>query len=265
MNRTIRIDSKAYDIASDDDYLATMPPDFEPAMVALFKALIAPGMVVADVGANIGLTALLFATLARQVAAFEPAPSTFALLQRNLARSGCTNVEAVNLGLGDTSQELTLTFHSRNRSGGFVSGHVKLGTDYTTEQIRIDTLDNFYARTGTLPDFIKIDVEGFEPHVIRGGKTLMATHKPTVVLELNHFCLNVLQRVTLPDFFDQLRGVFPLLFAIGADNKSIVDLHIPDNAYHVMHAHVTSFAYPNIVAGFDPVLQTRLADLCANA
>lgn len=268
MQRSIIIGQTAYDIVSDDIYLTQMSAEFEPRMVDLFRALIRPDMIVADIGANIGMTAILFAGLARQVYAFEPAPSTFALLSTNLAAARVANVTPFNIGLGETRQAMTLTFATRNRAGGFVSQHVKPDRGYTTEAIRIETLDSvfgFQADRPALPDFIKIDVEGFEPHVIRGGRNLLAAHQPVVVLELNHFCLNVLQRVTLPDFFDLLRSVFPVLFAIGADNQSIVSLHDPDAAYNVMHGHVTRFAYPNIVAGFDPGVADTLAALSARA
>ena len=270
MQRLIRIGDKSFEISSDDLYLSQMPPVFEPAMVSLFRALITPGMTVLDVGANIGMTALLFSQLAREVYAFEPAPSTYALLQTNLAAARLTNVETFNLGLGETAQNLTLTFATQNRSGGFVSGHIKPEAGYTTENIVIGTLDGLYGAGGPVqnlrkPDFIKLDVEGFEPHVIRGGRRVLARHKPVVVLELNHFCLNVLQRITVPDFFDLLRSVFPVLFAIGADNRSIGNLHDPDTAYNVMHAHVTQFHYPNIVAGFDPAIVDKLAILSRDA
>lgn len=252
MKRSIQIGRRTYEVTSDDIYLANMSAMFEPSMVALFQSLIEPGMVVADIGANIGMTSLLFSDLAEKVYAFEPSPSTFTLLVQNLQAAEATNVEPLNIGLGEAGQNLTLTFASDNRSGGFVSRYVQPEAGHTTENIKIETLDSVFFDNRPRPDFIKIDAEGFEPHVIQGGKTLIAAQKPVVVLELNHFCLNVLQRVTLPDFFDLLRSVFPVLLAVDADNRAIVDLHRPDFAYSVMHGHVTQFRYPNIVGAFDP-------------
>ena len=265
MKRSIKIGATSYDISSDDAYLRDMPPEFEPDMVDLFASLITPQMVVADVGANIGMTALLFSDLARKVYAFEPSPSTFALLSENLAAAGKSNIELCNLGLGDQPQSQTITFSNNNRSGGFVSQHIQPVVGYTTENIEISTLDWFFSAKDQRPDFIKMDVEGFEPHVIRGGRSLLAAQKPVVVLELNHFCLNVLQRVTLPDFFDLLRSVFPVLIAVNQGNLLMADLHNADMAYNVMHAHVTRFAFPNIVAGFDPALVGKLAALAQKA
>lgn len=263
MKREIRVGTQSYAFESDDIYLSRMPETFEPHMVRLFSALVRPDMVVADVGANIGMTAVLFSQLGKAVYAFEPSPSTYDFLTRNIAAAGCTNVETVNIGLGDQACDLTLTFAETNRSGGFVSSTVRPDAGHRTEDIRIETLDGFFGGDRPSPDFIKIDVEGFEPNVIRGGQRLLAKARPVVVLELNHFCLNVLQRVALPDFMDLLRATFPVAIAVDADNRHMGNLHEPAAAYAVMHAHVTQFRYPNVVCGFDMGLHQILADLRA--
>jgi hypothetical protein len=92
-------------------------------------------------------------------------------------------------------------------------------------------------------------VEGFERNVIEGLQETLTFHRPVVVLELNHWCLNVLQRTSVPDFLDFLRSVFPYLYAIEKDD--VRDLHNHNDAYHVMYHHVVGgFKYPNIVAAY---------------
>lgn len=264
MKRTIKVGETMREINSDDKYLSNMSPEFEPHMTALFKALIKPNMVVADIGANIGMTALLFSDLAKHVYAFEPGRSTYAFMQENVA--GVKNIEPVNIGMGERSEDQTLTFAKSNRSGGFVSNAIKVDNPgHVTESIRIDTLDNYFFDRPLRPDFIKMDVEGFEPAVLRGAKALITNKKPTVVLELNHFCLNVLQRVTLPDFFDQLRSLFPVLLAVDTDNVKLANLHVPDAAYTVMHHHATSFRFPNIVCGFSDEIHRQMQAVSAKA
>lgn len=261
MKRPIRIGAKSYEFESDDNYLARMGESFEPHMVALFRALVKPNMVVADIGANIGMTAVLFSELAKSVYAFEPAPSTFGFLKANIESSGCKNVQAVNIGLGDAPEDSRLTFAATNRSGGFVSAGLELTNGYVTEDIRIETIDSFFTGNIPRPDFIKIDVEGFEPRVIRGGMETIAARRPTVVLELNHFCLNVMHRVTVPDFVDLLRAVFPVLIAVDKGNRDLGNMHETNAAYRVMHDHVTAFRFPNIVCGFDMGIHRTLANL----
>ena len=260
MEKTIWIGENLYTLASDDAYLDTMGDKFEPHMVQLFKCLIKPNDVVADVGGNIGMTAILFSGLARKVYAFEPSPSTFAILKTNLSRAQTSNVEAVNLGLGERSEKLTITFAANNRSGGFISDKLSL-KNHVTEEVQIESLDHFFSRAADRPDFIKIDVEGYEGSVIRGAYDTIKAKRPLVTLELNHFCLNVLRRITVPDFLDFLRSVFPFLYAVDTDNTTIADLHDEEWSYRVMHEHLTRFRFPNLVGGFDPALTATLKEL----
>ncbi|RKR70109.1 FkbM family methyltransferase [Acidovorax sp. 94] len=178
MEKIIKIDGENYTVSSDDNYLDAMGDEFEPHMVELFKSLIGPQDVVADIGANIGLTALLFSNLARKVIAFEPSPSTYKILKHNLTRAGKSNVEAVNLGLGQQPETLNITFAKNNRSGGFVSEKIRPESGHVTEEIFIDTLDNVFATAENSPRFLKIDVEGFEKNVIKGGQISCPSRNP---------------------------------------------------------------------------------------
>nr|WP_281432331.1 FkbM family methyltransferase [Desulfatitalea alkaliphila] len=232
-------------------------------MVQLFRTLIGSNDVVADIGANIGMTAILFASLARKVFAFEPSPSTYKILIGNLFQAGANNVEAFSLGFGSIAESLTITFAINNRSGGFVSNKIRIETGHVTENIRIDTVDHYFGNAEIIPNFLKIDVEGFELDVIKGGMGFLQKHRPTVVMEMNHFCLDVLQRITIPDFLDFMRSAFPYLFAIDTDNSTIIDLHDADRSYYVMHEHVVRQRFPNIVGGFDQSLKAKLNALSA--
>src|SRR5688572_20118403 len=99
--KKIRIGEKTYVISSDDTYLEQIGTEFEPQMVALFKSLISKEGRVIDVGANVGCTTILFGELAGQVDSFEPSPTTFAFLARNVERAGLENVTLHNLALGE--------------------------------------------------------------------------------------------------------------------------------------------------------------------
>lgn len=241
-----------YRMESDDDYLNHIRGAFEPQMVALFDALLQPQDTVLDIGANIGCTAILFGSRCRRVVGFEPSPSTYRFLQKNLTASGLTNVTAHNVGLGKTAGRYELTFAADNRSGGFVSDKMQASTGHHVEAIEIAQGDAFLRGAGVKHvDFVKIDVEGFEQDVIEGLADTLAACKPVVTLELNHWCLNVFRRTSVPDFFDFLRSVFPYLYAVGTDD--IRKLHDTDDAYHVMYRHVVGgFEYPNIVGAFEP-------------
>lgn len=261
LKRTINIGAATYTVVSDDRYLARMGHDFEPDLLELLGTFMDRSTGVADVGANIGLTTLFFAQNARQVVAFEPSPSTFRFLEQNVAASGHENCLLINCGLGNCRQDSEITFSTQDRSGAYVSTLVRPVRDHVTERVLIDTLDSVWRQRPVPLDFLKIDVEGFEQEVIEGGLATIERYKPTVVLELNHWCLNAFRRRCVPDFFDFLRGVFPVLHAVDHDNRAIRDLRDNDEAYEVMHEHIVRSRFPNIVAGFDPAIRKTLLRL----
>ncbi len=256
---TIEIGSKKYVISSDDSYLDYIGNGFEPEMVVLFGVLASRDDVVLDVGANIGCTAILFGELCRSVCAFEPSFTTFAFLEKNVANSGLRNVILRNIGLGEDAGEYTLISHPSNRSGSFVSNRVQASPGHTLEKIVIRRLDDT-VESMNLPkiDLIKIDVEGFEGHVLRGATRTLSSCRPLVVLELNHWCLNAFQRVSIPDFLDFLRSRFPILLAV--DGSSYLNLHDAGESYIVMYHHILQMRFPNIVAAFDEVRLSRFRD-----
>lgn len=267
-----KIGGKNYDIGSDDNYLEHIKGEFEPEMVVLFKSLIRPHDTVLDIGANIGCTSILFGSLAKKVYSFEPSPTTYSYLEKNVQRARLERVTPVNVGLGKESGIFELTFSESDRSGGFVSNLTSASAGHQVEQIKIIKGDDFISE-GSIArvDFIKIDVEGFEKRVIEGLSTTIIRDQPIVVLELNHWCLNALQRTSVPDFFDFLRSVFPHLYAVDMryvrnlkdkirrkllpsfyDVKDAKNLHDLNASYHVMNRHILNgFSYPILVGAFD--------------
>ncbi|MGQ0715208.1 MAG: FkbM family methyltransferase [Gemmatimonadaceae bacterium] len=134
-----------------------------------------------DAGANIGIWSVAAARRMRpggQIFAFEPAPETFRLLQ-DMARvaQGPGRVTPVESALGKDEGQTQLV----------------LGDDSTTNHIGdrgvavpLTTLDAFCETNRIQPSAIKIDVEGAELDVLRGGAGLLAMHGPTIALELHN-------------------------------------------------------------------------------
>jgi len=253
-----RIGNETYRLVSDDDYLGRVEGVFEPEMSTLYTRLIRPNDVVLDVGANIGCTSILFSRLAAKVYSFEPSPTTFLFLQQNLLAAGASNVSAFNCGLGSRASTETLTFASNNRSGGFVSNKLQLEAGHETEVITIADGDSFLtAQNAEHVDLIKIDVEGFELEVLAGMKSLLQRNRPVVVLEMNHWCLNAFQRITVPEFIDTLLAYFPVLYAVNGDE--LMNLHDADQRYLVTMEHITQgMKFQNLIGCYD---QARIAPL----
>lgn len=245
----IAINGQEFSVITDDTYLDHMNGVFEPDTSAILSS-IAHGTIL-DIGANIGLTTLLHAPMASQVHAFEPSPTTFKLLQQNVAQAGLGNVVLHNYGLGEKPGSFELTFAPSNRSGAFVSDQTQASVGHTVEQIHIRRMDDFVADNSiSNVDMIKIDVEGFELHVLRGGALTLQNHRPVVALEMNHWCLNAFQRISIPDFIDALLATFPIVLALQGDHHR--DLADPSSRYTVMHRHINMFWYQTLVCAFTP-------------
>ena len=255
MDFLIDIGGKDYTLASDDQYLGTLGRIFEPRSVELFRTIAGSPRTIFDVGANVGCTALLFADMAATVHAFEPSPSTFDFLRSNV--DCATNVKPHNFGLGSKRQTNQITYNELNRSGGFVSKGTKTNDGHITESIQIDTIDRFVRKQSIRDvDFIKIDVEGYEAHVIQGAKRTLKRQQPVVTMELNHWCLNAYQRTSVPDFFDFMRSVFPVLYAI--EGSTFLDLHDPKESYIAMYCHIVCGMHKSLVGAFH---DSQLANL----
>ncbi|MEM9276109.1 MAG: FkbM family methyltransferase [Cyanobacteria bacterium P01_F01_bin.143] len=273
----LKIGDKKYQIVSDDDYLPQMRSGlkssiinliktlinqngFEPKMVKLFQTLIKDDDLVMDIGANIGCTSILFGELADQVISFEPSPTTFNLLQKNIQQSGLENITLHNYALGSSNITSQITYSPANRSGGFISNKTRISTGHVTEKIEARRLDDIIDNLEIQKiDFIKIDVEGFEKEVIEGARNAIERFRPIIVLELNHWCLNAFQRITIPDFFDYLQSIFPILYAVEGDYYA--DLYDERDRYKIMYNHIINFKFSNIVAAFE---QEQLIRLLAN-
>jgi FkbM family methyltransferase len=159
---------------------------YEYKQTRYFKSLLSPGAVVADVGANVGYYSLVAAPLvgsAGQVYAFEPMGAQFAQLCANVMRNSLRQVNLVNLALSDEVGEATITLEDENNTG---SASLRGGTGSAgSEKVQVSTLDHYF---GSQPlqrlDVVKIDVEGFETAVLRGGEGTIGRFRPVVMIEV---------------------------------------------------------------------------------
>ena len=135
-----------------------------------------PDWVVFDVGANVGIYAILLSRLAPRghIHAFEPT-ETASLLRRNLDFHQARNVSVHPLAVGA-------------RTGAFEEPIYRIwGQAPETRSYDFVTLDDFVARAGVdRLDCIKIDVDGFDLDVLKGSARTLERFDPWVVVELNH-------------------------------------------------------------------------------
>ncbi len=157
---------------------------YEEPEAAVLRALLKPGMTYLDVGGNLGYLATLAAKLvgeAGRVIAIEPEPYNFSLLQKNFKL--CTrNAIAVNAAAGGAPSTAKL-FKSTGNLGDhrlYTDGDSAGRAFVEVPVVRLDDL--FAANNWPAPDFIKIDVQGYETHVIAGLDGIVQGAKPRAIL-----------------------------------------------------------------------------------
>jgi FkbM family methyltransferase len=140
----------------------------------------------ADVGANIGsYTILASGVVGAKSVAFEPVPSTYNFLQKNIELNNLQPIaKAYNVGVGNEKGILKFTKDSDT------TNHIVLedADNASTINVEIITLDDFFLNN-QIPSLMKVDVEGFEKSVFDGGKNVLAnTQLKALIVELNGCC-----------------------------------------------------------------------------
>jgi FkbM family methyltransferase len=146
----------------------------------LLQELVAPGMRILDVGANIGLYTLLLSRLtghAGKVFAFEPEPGLFSILCENCAANAADNVTPFQCAAGEANGR------AKFQRAIFNSGDNRLGANKSgAESIEVEVarLDEVVPK-GTV-DFIKLDVQGHELAALSGMEQLLDSSPDVRVL-----------------------------------------------------------------------------------
>jgi FkbM family methyltransferase len=168
---------------------------YEPIESFLFSQLLQPGMVVIDVGANVGQYSMLAATAvgtAGSVHSFEPVPSNFVRLDEHIADNKLQNVYLNKAAHWheETTVTLGLPLGMINNAGAYSIG---AGPDraFVVEAEAL-TLDHYATRCSlSRVDMMKMDIEGAEPAAIAGGLQVIKEYRPLIFAEV---CRTALSR-----------------------------------------------------------------------
>lgn len=167
---------------SKDSLSLSIYESYEPLETQLVKREIKRGNVVLDLGANIGYYTLIFAKLVGEegkVFAFEPDPTNFALLEKNIEMNGYKNVILVQKAVSNKDGKLKL-YLSEYSMGDHAIFNLYEGCKFIDiEAIRLD--DYFKNYEGKI-DFIKIDTEGAEEQAIQSMLNLLKKNKTVKIL-----------------------------------------------------------------------------------
>lgn len=175
----------ASDINLMTPYVLLEQEDWFEDEMDFIRSYIEPGMNSLDIGANHGVYALSIAKLldSGRVWAFEPTSAPGTMLQRSIelnAFSGKVNL--LRFGLSDTTRQAEISVSANSELNSLS------GSGQNKETIQLRTLDDSLAEyaPGVTVDFVKMDAEGEEVNVLKGGQRFFSEQSPLLMFELMH-------------------------------------------------------------------------------
>ena len=164
---------------------------YEEGLTRMLIERLKPGMTFFDVGAHFGYYTLLGSSLvgtSGQVHSFEPTPSTFGVLQSNVANNSniWVNQIAISSRQGTAQfSDLGLVYSGRNSLHRAKMDQATLDrTQRTAYEVQTTTIDDYCDDIGQIPDVIKIDAESAEFEILQGMSQLISNRRPAITLEV---------------------------------------------------------------------------------
>lgn len=161
----------------------------EPESMRIWVEAAASAGTVLDIGANSGVFALAAACAgARSVHAFEPLPRVHAILAGNVSLNPGLPIQSWSVAIGD--KDGTAAIYD---PGGEAPTSASLSADFSasnfgatpTIEVPVRSVDAFCGERGiTSIDLVKIDVEGYEDHALRGMQATVANSRPLILMEV---------------------------------------------------------------------------------
>jgi FkbM family methyltransferase len=140
-------------------------------------------LVMLDIGANYGFISLALQTNSNEhtkIVSFEPHPEIANALVQSIQSNNFKNIKVENAAIGNEDCDIELNLYGQT-SNILKSNEVSKGK-VTIKQIK---LDNYLLANNIQPNFIKIDVDGYELNVLKGLSKTIEQYKPIMVIETN--------------------------------------------------------------------------------
>ena len=146
----------------------------------LLKSILSEGAVVVDAGANIGIYSQFLSRCVGPtgiVHSFEPSPENFKRLQSAIGKF--SNIRLLQAAVGERSERSKLYVSSELNVDHRV--YLPEGDPRPTLSIDVVALDDYF-KTGQRVDLIKMDIQGYELHALRGASRVLADNPAAKLL-----------------------------------------------------------------------------------
>lgn len=197
--------------------------------------------IVIDVGTNNGWVLMNIATIIRQnngfIYGFEPHPETFKRCMKNIAAGKVKNYRVFNMGCGETETEYSMAIVRDSNSGQnrIIENDKEVKNDNIVT-VKVTRLDTMFADAEKI-DLIKIDVEGFELHTLKGAHQILKKHKPVLFIEIDDLLLRD-NKTSPKEMLHYLQSNYNYTVKNAADWKII------DDQYPLDNCHLDAICFP---------------------
>jgi len=158
---------------------------YEREALDFLKKVINPESVMFDIGGNVGWYTI---NLKKEkpgliVYTFEPIPKTFTILKENCLLNNISTENLYNIGFSDEDKEVEFYFYPEG-SGNSSMVNLTENPDVVVVKSLVQKIDTFIQKKNINVDFIKIDVEGAELFVLKGGLETIRKDTPVIFTEM---------------------------------------------------------------------------------
>lgn len=210
-NKIVEVNGYKLEVMTNDPYGTSsellMFKSHEPVSTKLISKLLKKGMTCLDIGGNIGYYVLLENKILEgegKIIAIEPSPDNFKQLKRNIELQKTKIVDAYNLAAGDKDGNLKfLVYEDASNSCMIIPEGQESRWPGQIIEVPVKNMDNFLENLGiTKIDFVRMDVEGYEKHVLEGLKNTLKKSRPIIHMEVH---VNILGKENTKKFLLDLK------------------------------------------------------------
>jgi FkbM family methyltransferase len=155
--------------------------NYDPPVAAFLRERVKPGALCLDVGANVGVYVLQFAHWSApggRVIAFEPNPSACAILQKHVEINGLAErVRIVPAAVSESRGEAVLYAAEAEGMSRLGESNAALNGRVAEITVPVVPLDEYCDAEGLQPDWLLIDIEGFEIAALAGARKLIQSRR----------------------------------------------------------------------------------------
>ena len=151
--------------------------NYDASVAAFLRERVAPGALCVDVGANVGVYVLQFARWSGptgRVVAFEPNPGARVILHKHIQMNGLTKqVTVVPVAVGANAGEAVLFAAGAEGMSRLGAPNKEIADRVSPLSVPVTTLDAYCQSKNLEPDWLFIDLEGFEIAALRGAREMI--------------------------------------------------------------------------------------------